>query len=330
MLQNLHFSNNEISNIPDGTFMNSPNLRALLLNSNRIVRLASNSLAGTAIEFLDLSNNLFMELETITNQPINSTLVTLDLLNNLIATSSENAFENVRGLRQLVLSGNAFINLPPNVFLPLTNLEFLGLSNCGLADLEKTEWFTNLQNLRTLYIASNQIREIPTNAFNPLTNLEELYIYSNQLVELRRDSFGASLESLRLIYGVGNSLNLVDPQIITGATSLNYLFLLGNLCTDLNFYDVSEDPNFAIERLERCITNFATEPAIDCNYMRSDEDVYWCEMTLQNPAGREFDRVSGGHVGGAQDGDVEFVSVDGQNTRIIPNVICQQFTGLNR
>lgn len=53
----LMLHDNTIFDIPDNVFVNNPNLETLEIGSNRIQRLNPNSFAGTAVSYLDLSNN---------------------------------------------------------------------------------------------------------------------------------------------------------------------------------------------------------------------------------------------------------------------------------
>lgn len=329
LLQNLHLDFNEILVIPDNTFRGSPNLVGLFLNVNHIHQIADSAFTGTSINFLDLGNNLLTSINSAALLPINSTLTTLELINNRLMTINSDDFANARNIRILIISGNAFFTLPGNAFEPLTSLEFLAMSNCGLTTLN-ADWFVGLTNLQTLYVGNNRIGELQPNVLNPLTNLEELHIYSNELIELRRDSFGASLSSLILIFSIGNSINVVDPEIITAGENLNYLFLLNNLCSGLNFYGVSTNQDFVLENLERCISNFAVTPAISCAFTLTPENLYWCEMTVQNPVNFEFASIEGEHLAARADEDVLFVNINDQNTRVIPSVICSQFGNLER
>lgn len=326
-LQNIHLDNNEILNVPDNTFGHSPNLLGVFLNANRISQLSTTAFSGT-VTFLDLANNLLTNVDPAVFTSINATLDTLDLLNNRIATLDGESFADLRNLRTLILSGNAMFSLADNTFEPLADLDFLGLSNCALGSLN-ANWFAGLSSLHTLYLGSNNLVELPVDVFNALTGLEELHIYNNQLIELRRDSFGASLPSLTLIYGVGNNFNVIDPEVITAAANLNFLFLLNNFCVGLNFYGVSADTAFVLERIERCTTNFETAPGISCTYSDA-QGLYRCDMAIHNPVGAEFASVEGQHLGSSVDADVEYVDIDHQNTRVLPSVICSQFTGLER
>jgi Leucine-rich repeat (LRR) protein len=331
MLENIHFDNNLIHTIPDNTFRNNPTVIGLFLANNRINSIGFTAFSGSSINFLDLANNLMFELNPVVLEPINSTLTTLDYLNNRLGIMYSDAFANLRNIRTLVLSGNAFYQLPGNTFQSLTNLEYLGLSNCAITTLNPG-WFNGLSNLHTLYLGSNRILDVPDNIFNALTSLQELYIYNNLIIQLRNSAFGASISSLTLIYGIGNDLNVIDPAIVSSATNLNQLFLQNNLCTSLNFYNVNSNPDLVIDRLGRCVTNFQTPPFIRCNYQRiiGPGSMYWCQMSLHNPVGTTFATIEGEHLGTSTNNDVSFVAVDNQNTKVVPSIICEQFPGLSR
>lgn len=115
---------NNINNIPPNTFANNPLLSYLELGGNRLETLSPQSFEGTAIEFLDLAGNQISVFDPSWFAPINSTLRTLDLLNNQISALPADAFRMLRDLEVLVLSGNPLrgASVPGNAFIALDNL----------------------------------------------------------------------------------------------------------------------------------------------------------------------------------------------------------------
>lgn len=126
-MEALNLFQNNINNIPPNTFANNPLLNYLELGLNRLQNLTPQSLEGTAIEFLDLANNQISVFDPTWFAPINSTLRTLDLLNNQISGLPADAFRTLRDLEVLVLSSNPLrgTNIPGNAFIALDNLEVL-------------------------------------------------------------------------------------------------------------------------------------------------------------------------------------------------------------
>jgi Leucine-rich repeat (LRR) protein len=81
-------------------------------------------------------------------------------------------------------------------------------------------------------------------------------------------------------------------------------------------------------RLERCFRGFGPE-MISCRYELTAMNVYACHMTIRNPVGNEFSTISGQHVAGQGNNNVQTVDIIGGNTRNIPQIICQQFPQLS-
>lgn len=128
-LENLNLFVNNIENIPPNTFANNPLLSYLELGGNRLQSFTNQSFEGSAIEFLDLANNLISEFDPNWFAPINATLRTLDLLSNQISSLPADAFRSLRDLEILILSNNPLRgeNIPGNAFIALDNLQMLSI-----------------------------------------------------------------------------------------------------------------------------------------------------------------------------------------------------------
>lgn len=327
LLAFLNLDFNIITQVPDNTFSRSP-LRELYLGGNLISSVDFFAFNGTQLEFIDLSNNQMYEFNPVVFEPINRTLMTLDLMNNRLGILYSQHFANLRNIEYLILSGNQFYTIPEDAFDGAIRLEYLAMSNCGLRSLNP-RWFESKPDLEVLYLGSNQLTDIPDGSFEPLTDLKELYVYNNQLLELRAAQFGRSLRDIEVIYAIGNRINSIDPVIVTTAPDLEYLFLQNNLCVNLNFYNVYDDPQFVLERIQSCNQNFAAVPAVSCNYVQRGAD-YICELTIVNPLGAEFESIGGSHLADMNDADVFVVEINDQNTLNLPSVVCTQFPGIRR
>jgi Leucine-rich repeat (LRR) protein len=101
-LQYLLIMENFIRTIPDNTFANTPQLVYLTLNANRISSIAPNAFRGSSIELLDLANNRIDNFNPRTYEAINSTLRTLDFMNNQLRGFPYAAFETVAGKNNLI------------------------------------------------------------------------------------------------------------------------------------------------------------------------------------------------------------------------------------
>ncbi|KAL7015049.1 hypothetical protein ACKWTF_016261 [Chironomus riparius] len=328
-LRQLHLGLNTIMEVPDNTFSNSPFLEELYLGSNFIVSIAPNAFAGTVLNFLDLSYNQLGALNAAWFAPVSSTLRVLDLINSRISSIPSDTFVGLTGLQDLFLNSNRLTGLNPDAFVPLVNLRDLSLSYCDLMELNP-QWFRTLTNLTILSINRNGITELPENIFNALTRLDQLFFYENQIVNIRAESFGASLPSIGLLYGPQNLINSFDPEMLDRGTSLDILNFANNLCANFNQQGVRGDLDLARQNLAECTTNYAAPLTASCEYDRMITGrIYWCRMTLSNPLGRnDITTIEGDHLPASNDDQVALVEISGQNTRIIPSVMCRQFRSM--
>jgi Leucine-rich repeat (LRR) protein len=315
---------NLISEVPANTFVHNPLLNNLLLGSNRIERLNADSFSGTAIEFLDISNNNLDSFDPDWFNSINDTLRTLDLLLNNIQVLPADAFRTIRDLEILILSFNPLRTVPPNAFIALDLLEVLGLINCGLRRLDSM-WFIALRSLRQLSIGHNEIDEFEFDIFGNLINLQNLNFRGNYIWELNSDHFGSSIKSITSIDGANNLINVLNPVLVTDAAQLNYLTLQNNLCVNQDFTNVNSNTWLVLEYLSECSNNLVSDPTASCEYNESPTE-YLCTLSSQNPRGLdEFTEISGNHLPNRNNGDVSVVFARNQNMRNIPSVLCRQF-----
>ncbi|KAG5666389.1 hypothetical protein PVAND_014418 [Polypedilum vanderplanki] len=329
-LEVLYLNGNRLSTIPANALSNSPMLHTVGLSSNRIASLNANSFTGTAIRFLDLGDNRLNAFSIAWLQPINETLLTLDLMSNLISGVGPDAFRNLRTIERLVLNGNNLVTIAPDAFISLTNLNLLALGNCGIREINPI-WFAELSTLIRLYLFSNGIRELAGGSFNGLTNIDYLDLDENALTRIGVNAFGNSLGSLTSLDLRSNSIDGVDERILDNANNLNALFMQSNLCVDENFDDVRNRLDEVRNGLRGCFDNFLSEATMVCNYEVTTLDEYACILEIHNPEGLStgvFDNVPGEHMPGRNDDDVQLVSMIFQNSRNLPSVICRTFSSL--
>ena len=144
---------NELSTLPENVFANQPRLEFLTLWHNR---------------FTDLPNNIFKSLER---------LRVLNLRNNQIRTPRPEWFENLHQLGRLVLTENQLIDLPRNVFAPLTSPLYLWISNNNLTVIHAHSF--GISNLNFVFWCEyNQIDAIDENLLDN-TAIEALFLSGN-------------------------------------------------------------------------------------------------------------------------------------------------------
>ena len=100
----LNLTGNSISDIVDGAFNATPQVRKLYLDHNQLSRIRMLMFYG--LGFLDL----------------------LDLSDNLISTIDNRSFESLRYLTHLSLRGNQLTSIQPETFFGLTSIRILDLS----------------------------------------------------------------------------------------------------------------------------------------------------------------------------------------------------------
>jgi hypothetical protein len=223
-LRTVDASHNEISSIDVDAFFLSDGLTELNLSSNRLTIGAfrsqnSMTLFGlTALRSLDLSNNNFTEL----SQPdmllsTRTTLVELDLSDNVIAWIADGALADLSTLESLDLSRNRIQSLTSRNFLGLTWLQRIDLSDNQLESLPDG-LFAQCHRLRLLDLRRNTIRYISAEAFDGLDGLTDLLLDDNKLPDGVPAVLPPSLRSLSLdgsteLEAVSSRTFVVDTRV---------------------------------------------------------------------------------------------------------------------
>ncbi|CAG9811907.1 unnamed protein product [Chironomus riparius] len=318
---------NQITSVPANTFANSPRLEYIELSRNRISELNENSFTGTALSFVAIDYNELSSFDQNWFTSINGTLRHLEFMQNRIEELEPNAFGNLRELRELIFNYNTLTSgIADAAFDGLNNLESLSLSRTGITSISPA-WFSTLSSLRAFYAVGNEITELVNGTFNSLTNFRELYLNGNRIRVITSGAFGPSARNLRTFYISDNRINNVDPYWLNDAENLEYLLLAGNLCTDQDFLNVPAMRWRIFEELRQCIDNYMLQPWAHCRYEMTG--IYSCALMTHNPNGvNDFTEVYGEHVSGQNNSDVVQVTATFSNTRIIPTILCQQFSNL--
>ncbi|KAG5666390.1 hypothetical protein PVAND_014419 [Polypedilum vanderplanki] len=315
---------NRITNIPDGTFRNNPNLEIFEGFRNQISRLGTTALTGSGLRTLALDSNSIDSFNLETFLPIAETLQNLMLADNRINQIPSGGFSRLTQLRWIDLSGNKIQTIPSNAFQFLWNLQHLELMDLGLTVIEP-DWFTDLQALFDLRLDGNNFNSIPSNSFNNLRSLTTITLANNQIRNLHANSFGNSLNTLVYLLATNNNVRSLDPLIIDNAPSLQWLHLNNNFCANLNFYNIQSDLSSVREQLSECFRMFTG--FMSCTYY--DFFAYLCRLNIQNVQPRnDWTEVPGTHVDNRSNEDVRIVEVYMQDTANIPTILCSQFPQL--
>ncbi|XP_022902099.1 chaoptin-like [Onthophagus taurus] len=182
-LQILDLSHNSISLVHINQFSNTPKLRILDMSNNNLNYLPKEVFTGTILEKLDLNNNFFSVVPTLSLTEVGITLRHFCIGYNNIEHVDSTTFPDIP-FQYLDLSSNKFTILPDNVFTSLGFLQNLILNSNQIRANFK-ELFHYAQNLKKLSLASSGIISTPT---LPLPNLISLNLSYNNIEIINRNT----------------------------------------------------------------------------------------------------------------------------------------------
>ena len=225
-LNYLSLEGNKLLFIPDFAFLGAPNLRTLSLAHNQLLSLQSTSLAGLfELEKLDLSYNNFSHLSELSLPPFPK-LQVADFTHNPIESVFASTFEIMNATSILLIGGTeSALNIQPNSFLGLDNLQKLNIINIGIALLER-ELLRGMPKLRELQV-SGIIESISFDAFLEVPKLENLKLSNCGINSISMDAF-YGLYGLLYLDLSNNLLETLAPGMFDQQFSLSELLLSNN------------------------------------------------------------------------------------------------------
>lgn len=295
------------------------------MNDNQIREIGTNTFAGSAVNYVDLSYNQLSTYNPDWMTPINETLQILLINRNTFTALPYFPFSDLGNLRELDISRNSFHSINDNTFLGLSSLQRLYMSDLNIVRVNRN-WFAGLTELTSLYLGYNNIREIHPNDFDGLNNLRDLNLNSNDLTFINADGFGSSISTLVNLYLTFNRIVAIDEEFFDASSNLLWLLLSGNGCSNRNFYNIVEERDEAREELNECFGNFIGSAR--CQIFDLHPYPYECVLYIMNPTGRNFDQIIVEHGDNRTDNDVVVLEALSQHTRNFPSVICRQFVNL--
>ncbi|XP_029646782.1 toll-like receptor 6 [Octopus sinensis] len=174
----LHLQNNQIQELSDSLFQDSPNLEILDLSNNKLKQIKLETFSNLKnLSSLNLSKN---QIQTIYGPLSLSKLNSLDLSENLIQALSKNMFSEVPlNLNELDLSHNKLTEISSDAFIQLLSLKDFSLqgnnitksinslrlpyhlinfdlSNCSLQEIDQCK-FQNLKDIQNLNLEHNSL-----------------------------------------------------------------------------------------------------------------------------------------------------------------------------
>lgn len=222
-LQILDLSKNLISHFHMGQFSNMLKLRILDLSNNNIKYLPKDIFSNTLLEKLDLSNNDFSVVPSISLSETGFSLRHFSIAYNNIEHIDSTTFPDIPFLQFLDLSYNRLTILPDNVFTSLSLLQKLDLSFNPIRANFK-ELFHYAQNLKKLNLANTGVSTVP---HLPLPNLVHLNLSHNNIQSINKNSL-QDLQRLKYLDLSHNHLAHVPQHIWSSLPLLKRLILSFN------------------------------------------------------------------------------------------------------
>ncbi|XP_044730264.1 protein artichoke-like [Chrysoperla carnea] len=272
-LEEIHLVGNQIKEIEPNTFEENVNLKRVHLGYNPLsdlkpdtFRSDTSRIANTYVPFQSpsatitelnlglcsfkiLKDHYFLHLRRLKLLNIQS--------NEISEFESNDVFKDNIRLEHLRLSYNNIKELPPGIFSPLRNLQFLTLRYNQITDLPRdlfkrnsklkelhlsyneisklnSEVFKYLKKLNHLNLEGNALTSVPKDVFVHLTELKELFLTRNQITYVEPGSFD-SLVHLKTLMLYQNELKQLEPNLFFKLIELNSLSLKANGVTDIQY-----------------------------------------------------------------------------------------------
>lgn len=233
-LVELLLDHNHIKVIPAFSFYGIPNLRSLSLSHNEILDLNYRDLAGLLnLRDLDLSYNNLSKLSEMTFPPFPK-LELLDLRYNAISHIYAYTFDVMNHTKVLYL-GDPEVEIDfvhsENAFNSLSELRELLILN-GTHPKFSERIFSGLGNLRALKM-KGQFNELTFDSFGSIPNVTDLKMTHCSIVVLSMDTFYNN-ELLEVIDLSHNNISYLPPNIFDRQFKLRELYLHHNHLTTLS------------------------------------------------------------------------------------------------
>lgn len=248
----LNLADNQISEIPQTTFVNLCDLMHLDLSGNLLETLPAQMRRLSNLRIMNISNNPlgFAQLRQL---PSLSSLKELYLANTQrTAANLPQSFEGLAATLEVIdLSQNQLSEIPDCLF-ECTSLKRINLSNNEITEvhLQIDKW----HKLENLNLSNNQLTSVPA-SLSKLTNLRALYVSGNQL---DFEGIPRSIGKLGNLEVFSASFNILEtvPEGLTRCIKLRKMMLNNNklitlpesihFMPNLRDLDVRNNPSFVM------------------------------------------------------------------------------------
>ena len=207
-------------------------IEKVILSGNQLTQVQINySSSRNSLRFIDLSHNLLRDIPESLYSSQN--LSTLDFSFNRINDLSDVTFAEGNKLKELFLTGNRIRNMKSRSLIPLTHLEVLDMSDCGLSQVTdlplpqlqelrlsgntisniSSHFLSKSRRVKRLDLSRNLFPDVPRNLWRFVPGLVHLNISSNPIDVLDTTSL-SNLHKLRTLDISRLSLKYIDTRIL--------------------------------------------------------------------------------------------------------------------
>lgn len=176
---------------------------------------------------LDVSQNRFSHVRSVTQNSSLPALLSLHLEENNLSHLPEASFSSLPNLQELFLNHNNLHAIAPGAFLGLDSLLRLHINSNRLSTVDP-RWFRALPRLEVLMLGGNPVEVLPERAFSTLKSLRSLVLGGMGLRSLEEKAL-EGLESLESLSFYENLLTKVPTQALRTVPGLKFLDLNKNL-----------------------------------------------------------------------------------------------------
>ncbi len=233
-----------------------PNTHTLRLQSNLLSELDSAALHGLPnLTDLDLSQNRFSHVRTITQSSSLPSLLSLHLEENHLSRLPDASFSSLPTLQELFLSHNNLHSIAPGAFTGLDSLLRLHINNNRLTTVDP-QWFRALPRLEVLMLGGNPVEALPEQGFLALKSLRSLVLGGMGLRGLAEKAL-EGLEGLESLSFYDNLLTKVPTQALRRVPGLKFLDLNKNrikLIETGDFQDMVHLKELGLNNMEELVS----------------------------------------------------------------------------
>lgn len=233
-----------------------PDTHTLRLQSNLLSELNTAVLHRLPnLTDLDLSQNRFSHVRSVTQSSSLPSLLSLHLEENHLSHLPEASFSSLPALQELFLSHNNLHSIAPGAFTGLDSLLRLHINNNRLTTIDP-QWFTTLPNLEVLMLGGNPVEALPEQGFLALKSLRSLVLGGMGLRGLAEKAL-EGLDGLESLSFYDNLLTRVPTQALRRVPGLKFLDLNKNrikLIESGDFRDMVHLKELGLNNMEELVS----------------------------------------------------------------------------